>query len=947
MRRVPRLTAPSLRISHYELLKPIGRDGPSEIYRARDTRLEREVAVKLLRREQIKDPAAVELFQREAHLASLVTHPHVCAVHDSGMEEGQPYLVLEFLDGRALDEVIAGRPLPVDRALDIAMQIADALGAAHRRDVVHANLKPSNVFITTDGHVKLLELGAARAATPDGAAITTADVGSRTTSMQVPKVAPAPLGEFFHAYLAPEQIAGLGADARADIFAVGALLYKMVTGRRAFQGDTPSEVSRAIGIQQPSGARTINPQVPAGVEAVLARALAKDPMKRYQSAAELLDELRAVRTGLHLPQAPRPATRVPRLTPLTAAAAAIVVLVVLVVAGTAAGWWRTGSRIERSTVLVSQIANGTGDPDFDGTLREAITVYLAQSPYLDLVSDERIRGQLQLMGRDPSTRMSHAVAQEVCQRLGLQAMLEGSVSAVGRITLVALAATDCGAGATIARQQIEVERKEDVLRAMGSITAQVREALGESRTSLARHNVPIEEATTPSLDALKAYAEGVAKRAAGSELDSIPFFERAISLDSRFALAYTTLSSLYGGLGETGRSEQLARQAYENREHVSERERLFITYQYHDRFTGDQTKTRDTLVVWKRTYPRDYRPANALAVLYNRLGDYDAAVAEAEEAIKRNPAHAFPQSNLAYAYRGAGNFAQARSVAEQAVARNLGTGPLRRLLFQLAELDNDEATARAQMEWAEQSRVGFDITGARAQIAAFRGRMGEARRLYAETIAAATDRGFKQIASGYAAQAAQAETLFGYERTAREQAREVVRKATAYEPQLRGATALALAGVPDEAEAVVRKLRHIRPDDTLLHGAYGPVAEAAILLHRGRADEAIEALRGAARYERGTVAALAPAFLRGEARLKQGAAADALKDFRIVLDNRGADPFSALIPLAQLGSARAWSAAGNVVESRKAYEALLRTWEHSDTDLPVKLAARRELAQLR
>ena len=233
---------------------------------------------------------------------------------------------------------------------------------------------------------------------------------------------------------------------------------------------------------------------------------------------------------------------------------------------------------------------------------------------------------------------------------------------------------------------MEVERKEDVLRALGTITAQVREALGESRASLARHNVPIEEATTPSLDALKAYTEGAAKSAAGSEIDAIPFFERAIALDPQFALAYTTLSSLYGGLGETGRSEELARQAYENREHVSERERLFITYQYHDRFTGDQTKARETLDVWKRTYPRDYRPANALAVLLNRLGDYDAAVVEAEEAIKRNPAHAFPQSNLAYAHRGAGRFAEARAVAEQAMARNLGTGPMRRLLYQLAEL---------------------------------------------------------------------------------------------------------------------------------------------------------------------------------------------------------------------------------------------------------------------
>ena len=245
---------------------------------------------------------------------------------------------------------------------------------------------------------------------------------------------------------------------------------------------------------------------------------------------------------------------------------------------------------------------------------------------------------------------------------------------MGRTTVVALAATDCATGATIARRQVDVERKEDVLRAMGTITAEVREALGESRSSLARHNVTIEEATTPSLDALKAYTEGTTRRASGQETEAIPFFERAIALDPRFALAYTTLSTLYGGLGETGRSEELARLAYDNRGHVSERERLFITYQYHDRYTGDQTKARETLDVWKRTYPRDYRPANALAVLLNRLGDYDAAIEEAREAIRRNPEHAFPRSNLAYALRGAGKFAEARRVAEEAIARNLGTG---------------------------------------------------------------------------------------------------------------------------------------------------------------------------------------------------------------------------------------------------------------------------------
>jgi serine/threonine protein kinase/Tfp pilus assembly protein PilF len=963
-----------VRISHYELLQPIGRDGATEIYRARDLRLDREVAIKLLRPEEMARPGAIDRFHYEARIASLVSHPHVCAVHESGEENGQPFIVCELLEGRALDEVIGDTALSGERLLDIGFQLADALVAIHRRGLIHGNLKPSNVFITNDGHVKLLELGAAGGAEPVAPDKVSASDASRTTGAVVAVPRPAPTGELFHAYLAPEQIAERPSDHRADIFAAGALLYEMATGRRAFAAETPAQIAAAITSRQPPHPRKVNPRLPAGVGRIIVRALEKDPDRRYQSAGELFEDLRRARQNAAL-LGRLPSRLQSRRSLMTAAIVAASVLVIgatVGIAGRARGWW-TPARTQRSTVLVSQIANGTGDPDFDGTLREAVTVYLAQSPSLDLVSDERIRGTLQLMGRDGSIRMTHDTAQEVCQRLGLQAMLEGSVSAVGRTTVVALAATDCATGATIERRQVDVERKEDVLRAMGTITAEVREALGESRSSLAQHNVTIEEATTPSLDALKAYTEATTRRASGRETEAIPFFERAIALDPRFALAYTNLSTLYGGLGETGRSEELARQAYDNRGHVSERERLFITYQYHDRYTGDQTKARETLDVWKRTYPRDYRPANALAVLLNRLGDYDAASEEAREAIRRNPEHAFPRSNLAYALRGAGKFGEARRVAEEALARNLGTGPLRRLAYQLAELENDEVAARVQLDWATKSTVGFDLTGARAQVAAFRGRMSEARRLYAETIAGATAQGYTQIASGYGALAALTEALYGYDAEAIAQARRVLQAGPPNEPRLRAATALALADSAEEAEPIVRRLRHVRPEDTLLHTAYLPVAEAALLLRSGvrsristaargtpavgssrigvrsrfsefrdRADAAIEQLRPAAGHERGIVAALVPAYLRGEARLLAGDVEGALREFRVVLDHRGADPFSPVWPLSQLGLARALAELGRESEARQSYDALLHTWSNADPDLPLLVAAQNE-----
>ena len=930
------MTAPA-RISHYELIARIGRDGPTEIYRARDIRLEREVAIKLLRPEEMARPDAIDRFRREARISSLVSHPHICAVHDSGEENGQPFLVCELLEGRALDELLQEGPLPVASMLDLGSQMVEALAAAHRRNIIHANLKPSNVFVTSDGHVKLLELGAASAALPAGSAVDS-DSATKTTSVDMPAATAVPAGDLFHAYLAPEQIAGRGVDHRADVFAAGALLYEMATGTRAFNGSTPAAVAAAIAGQDPPRPRSVNRRLPRSLTPVLARALAKDPAARHQSASDLLDDLRAVRRSIDLQVRLR--ARWPFKPAVTAAGLAVAVLAIVAAVGIARGWKRPGDApaVERSAVLVSQFANGTADPDFDGTLREAVTVYLAQSPYLDLASDERVRATLRLMGRDPATRLTHDSALEVCQRMGLSAVLEGSVSAIGKDTVVALVATDCGTGATIGRQQVEVERKEDVLRAMGSLTASIRTALGESRASLARYNVPVEEATTPSLEALKAYTQGISRRAEGDETGAIPFLERAIQLDSKFGLAYTTLSTLYGGLGESGRSEELARRAYENRAHVSERERLFITYQYHDRVTGDQLKAREALVVWKRTYPRDYRPANALAVLLLRLGDYDHAIEEAEDAIRRNPAHTFPYSNLAFAHRGAGHYAQARAVATQTVEKRIETVPTRRLLYQLGELEHDPALIRAQLEWAAQNARGFDVTGARAQVAGYYGRVAEARRLFAETIGAATKNGFSQIASGYAAQAVLMDALYGYERQAVQDARRVMRSSTAYEPQLRAATALALAGAPDEAEQVVRRLRHVRPDDTLLHAAYRLPAEAAVELRRGAAAAAIETLRASAPFERGMVAALVPALLRGEARLRAADADEAIADFQTVIDARGADPFSPVVPLAYRGLVRAHALRGNAAASAEARAALDRIWANADADLPVRAA---------
>jgi hypothetical protein len=471
-------------IAHYQLLELIGQDGPVETWRARDARLQRTVALQVLRRGRDTTQEAIDRFRRQAHVASLVTHPHICAVHNWGEDDGQPYVVRELLSGERLDQVLADGALPPDRVLELAIQLTGALCAVHRRGLVHGQLRPSHIRVTADGHVKLLGLGTAvadqNAAAPDMGAFA-------TTAVDIETGAPPAASTDADPYLSPEQVAGHPPVAASDVFSTGVLLYEMTTGTRPFSGATAAELSKAILSSAPVPVRRVNRQVPVALADVIERALAKDPHQRHASSQELLDALREARrrSGARW----RPGTWGWRQSAVVAGA--FVLLAAGGVVAWSSGWLPRGPARPRNTVLLSDIVNGTADPDFQGTLRQAVGVYLGQSPYLDIVSEERMRGGLRMMGWADGTTLTHAAGEQLCQRLGVQAMLEGSVSAVGPNTVISLVATDCENGTTIAREQAEVQRKEDVLRELGTLTASVRTALGEPRTTLTAHNVAI------------------------------------------------------------------------------------------------------------------------------------------------------------------------------------------------------------------------------------------------------------------------------------------------------------------------------------------------------------------------------------------------------------------------------------------------------------------------
>jgi eukaryotic-like serine/threonine-protein kinase len=942
-------------VSHYRLLDRLGEGGMGVVYRAQDVRLGREVAIKLLRKDASTSGDWMARFEREARLASSLQHPHICTIHELGEHDGQPFIAMERLEGRTVRQLIEAGRIPIGQVLHFAAQMADALDAAHRRGIIHRDIKPANLFVTYGDHLKIVDFGLAKT--------TDADPPTRTAmpTASSPTVA-APVKSDLTAtgvavgtasYMSPEQAHGQPLDERSDLFSMGSVLYEMATGRRAFGGDDLALIAVRIanGILAPP--RTVDPSIPENVEAIIRKLMETDPKDRYQSAADLLVDVRA---ALHQidPEAPETpsgttATAQSKRSFVTRAITASVAIVLL-------GGFATyralrphgGTLSDRDTILIGAFENTTGEPLFDATLLTALKVQLGQSPFLDIVPDGRVRDILRTMQKSEDEKLTSAIAREVCQRLTLKAMLEGSIAAIGSSYVLRLEATDCQTGEALAREQAEVTSQDRVLRELGLMTSRVRTTLGESLPSMQRFDVPIEQATTPSLTALKAFALGLEERRKGRELESVAFFNQAIELDREFASAYVTLSTVYGSLGEWQRSEEYARLAYERQNRVSERERLFITYQFHDRVTGNEEKAASTLELWKAAYPRESRPANALALIHNRMGRYDRAEEEANEALRRSPGHPFPISNLAITYRALGRYADAQRTALQAVEAGVETTPTRRLLYQIGLLLGD-GSAGTHLAWAKDRPREFDIVSAQGQVAAYEGRIREAGELYRRATDMAVARGLRGTASGYVAQLAWTEALYrdaGQAGEHRMPPLDETEDGPGTVPRFRAAAALAMNGQTAEALALVTRAEASYPEATFVRTVLAPVTRAVIALRQRRPDEAIQALQLATQTELGTVAGLVPPYLRAEALRQKGDDANAVREYQKILENRGVDPFAPVLPLAQLGKARSYARSGDIAASRRAYEELFATWKGADGDFHPLVTARAEYGRL-
>jgi tRNA A-37 threonylcarbamoyl transferase component Bud32/Flp pilus assembly protein TadD len=922
-------------ISHYQILEKLGEGGMGVVYKARDSHLKRFVALKVLPPEKVADAERKRRFVQEARSASALNHPNIVTVHDIDQSDGVDFIAMEYVEGKTLDELIGRKGLKLNEALKYAVQIADALAKAHAAGIVHRDLKPGNVMVTGDGRAKVLDFGLAKlteAAPVSQDGTTQTEHPATESGMIVGTVA----------YMSPEQAEGKKVDARSDIFSFGSLLYEMVTGRRPFRRDSPALTLAAILHLEP-------PPLPAGIpselERIIARCLRKDPARRFQTMADLkvtLEELKEDSDSGKLAGVPAPARpRNRRFLRPTLAAAGVLVLA----AGSVFLWQRMQAKplTDKDVLVLADFTNTTGDTVFDGTLREALAVQLEQSPFLKIMGDEQVRQDLRFMGRSAGERITNQAAREICQRESEKAMIGGSIASLGKTYAITLQATNCQTGESLAREQVEAEDKEHVLRAVATAATKMRAKLGESLASIRKLNVPNQQVTTTSLEAFQAFALGRAQRFSGLSSAAIPFYQRAIELDPNFASAYVGLGTVYGNVGETGRRAEYDKKAFALIDRVSELERLEISAFFYSSGTGELNKAVDAWQLYARTYQREAVPRNALGNLYVSTGDVEKALAEFQEAVRVEPRFAYAYSNQVMAYSYLDRFDEAKAVAERFFAQKLDSPAIHQNLLRLAYLQGIREEAERHIQWLAGKPEEYTSFNVQATNAAALGQLRRAGELLGRATEMARRRSLPETAARFQAQEALGEALVGSCEAARSKARAAILPEQAPADTLTATLPLALCGDAAAAQRAAEETTKRYPVHTIWNAVQLPSIRAAIELSRNQPEQAVELLQSAAPYERAYAYAV---YLRGLAYLRARKGAEAAAEFQKILDHRGAN-WGPYYPLSYVGLARAAALTGDSARARKAYQDFLALWKDADPDVPILKEAKQEYAKLK
>ncbi len=966
-------------VGRFEIVAPLGAGSMGEVYHAHDLKLRRDVALKLLSPALATSEEHLLRFEREARAASALNHPHICTIYDVGQApeaDGRPYLVMELLRGATLYETMAAGPMSVPTVIGLGVQIADALDAAHGAGIIHRDLKPANVFVTGRGDAKLLDFGlAAVIAGAAGESSSDSDSGGPLTSLGTA------VGTVL--YMSPEQALGDPLDGRTDIFSLGLVFYEMLTGRRAFEGRSTTAIVDAILHSSPPGlAATDVSTVPKELRKLVARMLDKDRERRPATAAEIAARLRAVQSGSMAGReyaatsalgasASTPMdlkSSVYRRTPPFVPAAAIessglsealapgkvrdaitvaAVLVLLALGGYGAYRWYRGAAppaAAREPLLLADFSNSTGEAVFDGALKDALEIQLQQSPYLSVVPTSQVRSALQLMERSPTEPLTSAVARDLCERLGVKAILIGSIAPLSSAYVITLEAQACRTGDTLARDQAQAASKTDVLATVGSGAARIRERLGESIGSIQKFNVPAPNATTPSLEALKAYSLGIATRLSTGDVQAIPFFEHALELDPNFALAAARLGAIYSNLRDFERAQTYLKRAFARADSLSEPERLTIKSVYQIVVSGRLEDVVTTYRLWMATYPDDWAPHNNLSTAYVRLNQFEDARQEGLAAVKLAPNSVIAYQQLTRALLALDRLDEAKAIIAEAMAKGLDSSALRQLAFNLAFIDKDAAAMQTHLRAASARPDGYLIVAEAARAAFARGDIEGSRTLYQQAVTAARATRISDIAGSLLAEEAVNDALIGDLGHARTELQAATTTSRGAETTWGAALAAAFLDQTPLAMQLAKAYQDMQPPAPDILHAQVPLLQAAIAIASHDGAAALAQLNSTAAFE-GVAGPWLP-YLRGLASEAARDHARAARHFQDALAHPGNQPTSFVHTIARLQLARAERDAGHTEQARQAYADFAAAMPDATPRHPLLAAAAREAAAL-